>query len=419
MKELLTISFLVLISISGSRLSFFNRKLSLGFKTIMLTGTEYILIGILFGNLGFQLIDVKTFANFEPFLLFGLSAIGLLFGLQFQIIQLKKIPTYYFIVSFIQAFITFIIVSLCMYFSLRIFFDLSNNALALVSLTVGSFSSCTAQSALAIVDQNYRFKNHRIIDLLRYTSSIDGFYALCFFVISVSAFSGSDVYQFSFNYSLKWFILSLFMGIIPSIIFIILSMTKFSRQEFFTFLIGTILFCGGISYQINYSPLIAGFVCGIIIANFSRHSVRALSSIIKSEKSFYIILLIFLGAVWKVNTVSVIFIIIIYMIFRSIGKIFGLAIGINVIPKKKKFPKTVGLGLLSEGGMSIAIVMSFILIYPDISDILVSIIIVSVFINEILSPYLILKQFKKDEIINENIRQKIKKSLSTIKQIND
>lgn len=412
MKQLFVISLLIFIAISGSRLSFFNRRLSLGFKNIMLTGTEYILIGVLLGNLGFKLIDLNTFLTFEPILIFGLSAIGLLFGLQFNLVQLKKIPTNYFLVSFFQSFFTFLIVSVVMYFSLDSFLDLNKNALILVSLTIGSFSSCTAQSGLAIVGQNYRFKNHKTFEMLRYVSSIDGFYAITFFIFALSLFADGDLTDISFSSSASWFFLSIFMGILPAIIFIILSRTRFSRQEFFAFLVGTILFCGGISYQINYSPLISGFVCGIVIANFCRHSFRALSSIIKSEKSIYIILLVFLGAIWEINTVSIFCISLIYVLSRSIGKIFGTNIGVDVFYKDKSYPKLLGLGLLSEGGISIAIVMSFKLLYPELAAPLISVTIISVFFNELFSPFLILRQFKKSEMINENIRQKAIKHYS-------
>jgi len=415
MKELIVVTILIFVSLSGSRLSFFNRKISLGFKSIMFTGTEYILIGILLGNSGFQLIDSQTIKTFNPFLMFGLSAIGFLFGLQFNKEQLKKIPRYYFIISFVESFITFLTVSTLTYVLLGSFLKLDKNTLVFAALIMGSFSSTTAQSALAIINQNYRFKNIKKINMLRYISSIDGFYAICFFILSLSIFSNQDINQFSLSGSLLLMGFSIFMGIIPAIVFIIILRTKITKQEFFAILVGTVLFTGGISLQIHYSPLIAGFVSGILIANFCKHSLKALSVLIKSEKSFYIILLVFMGAMWNFDILSFIAVVI-YLVARTTGKALGSLLGLRMFCKKECFIFTTGFGLLSEGGISIAILMSFSFMYPNIANPLISILVISVFINELLSPYFILKQFGKDEIVNINIRQKIKQKYPEIKE---
>jgi len=408
MKELIVIALLIFVSISGSRLSFFNRKTSLGFKNLMLTGTEYIFIGLLLGNIGFKLIDINTIIRFEPFLIFGLSVIGYLFGLQFKIKQLKKLPKYYFLISFIQALLTFLTVSFIMYFLLNKFLSIKGNSLILISMTIGSFSSTTAQSALAIVNQNYRFKNYKIIDMLRYISSIDGFYAICFFIITLGIFPKGHFLDFSLLQSITNLLFSLITGILPAFIFIILSKSRLSKQEFFAVLVGTVLFGGGLSFQISYSPLISGFAGGIVIANFCKKGSKAISGLIKSEKSFYIILLIFMGAMFEPETLSMFSITIVYFISRGFGKVTGTFIGLRLYCNKMIFPKTTGFGLLSEGGISVAIVMSFKMIYPELATPLISVLIISVFLNELLSPYFILKQFKKDEINHINIRQKIK-----------
>jgi hypothetical protein len=115
-----------------------------------------------------------------------------------------------------------------------------------------------------------------------------------------------------------------------------------------------------------------------------------------------------MGAMIESETHSMLSITVLYFIMRGMGKIIGTFIGLRIYCNKKKFPAKTGVGLLSEGGISIAIVMSFKMIYPELASSLISILIISVFINELLSPYLILKQFKKDEIENINIRQKIK-----------
>jgi hypothetical protein len=91
MKLLLSIAIIVAIAVIGSRLTFLNRKLPLGFRNIIFTGIEYIFIGVLLGRMGLNLIDAKSLNNFEPFLIFALSWIGFLFGLQFKFSTIKNL----------------------------------------------------------------------------------------------------------------------------------------------------------------------------------------------------------------------------------------------------------------------------------------------------------------------------------------
>jgi len=187
MKLLITIVIITFIALIGSRLTFLNRKLPLGFRNIIFTGTEYIFMGVLLGKMGLNLIDPKILTSLEPFLFFGLSWIGFLFGLQFDFKSLKNLPRFFFSISAIQALVTFIIVIPVIFFSFKTFSSLPSNTILIISLALGSASVCSAQSALAIVCNNYRFNNRKLFSLLNYISGIDGIFALTLFSPSLSA----------------------------------------------------------------------------------------------------------------------------------------------------------------------------------------------------------------------------------------
>lgn len=397
MKLLLAFVIILVVSILGSRLTFLNRGASLGFRNIVLTGTEYIFIGVLLGSMGLNVLDAAALKLMEPFLVLGLCWIGFLFGLQFKVRQLKTLPKAYFSISAVQAFVTFLLVGGAMYWMFERYFQLSRPASILVAVILGSTASCTAQSALAIVGKSYKFKNRRVLELMRYISGIDGFYALCFFVAALSIMPGGVIAPFDLFKSIIWLLVSIAIGVVPGIILIYLSRVKFTQQEFFVFLIGTVLFCGGIAHQTRYSPLIAGLVCGIVTANFCRHHLRALSEVLNAEKSIYIILLLLLGASWNIKTDASFITAGIYVLIRIAGKLTGAFAGTRLFKPDYEVPPGLGLGLISDGGLSAAVIIDVKLLIPTLAEPLVTIIILSVFFNELVSPWLILTQFDKDE----------------------
>ncbi len=397
MKLLLAIVIIIGVSILGSRLTFLNRRLSMGFRSILLTGTEYIFIGVLLGGMGLNILDAKALKQMEPFLVFGLCWIGFLFGLQFRVRKLKTLPRFYFSISAGQAFITFLLIAVSMYFIFSQYVPLPGPVVLMVALTLGSAASCTAQSSLGIVGKNYRIKNRRLLDLMRYVSGIDGLYALAFFALALGILPGGEIARFDLYESLKWLSVSIAMGIIPALILISLSRVRFSQQEFYVFLFATVMFCGGLAHQIRYSPLISGLVCGIVTANFCRHYLRALSEVLHAEKSIYIILLLLLGANWNFKLDFSLVITGIYFLVRVVGKLIGNFTASRVFKPDYNVPPTLGLGLISEGGLAVAIIINFKLLYPPIGDTLVTIIILSILVNELLSPWFILSLFDKKE----------------------
>lgn len=405
LRLLLTIVLIAIISLIGSRVTYWNRKLPMGFKNILLTGTEYILIGILLGNMGLGIIDKETISKTEPFLLFGLCWIGFLFGLQFELKYIQKLPKYYFIMTFIISFVTFLIIFLPLFFLFFyfIFFQFSISFIA--AATLGTAGSCTAQSALAIVSRNYRIPNKGLLDLMRYIASVDGLFALFFFTIALCILPEGKM-MFGFYKSIQWFFVSIALGLIPAIVLISLSYAKFTQQEFTLFLIGTIMFCGGLANVFNHSSLVAGLIAGILTANFSQYRIQALASVSNAEKTIYITLLLLIGASWRFELDWSLYISICYFVLRIFGKFFGMTLATKVFPPKYEVPKFIGLGLISEGGLAIAIIITSKLLHPATVNSLLTIIILSIFINEFLAPKLILLQFKdakKNLYVNQTL----------------
>lgn len=410
MKLIFVIFILGLFAVFGSQLSYFNRKLSMGFKNIILTGIEYIFAGILLGNMGLNILDENSITSLQPLLVFGICWVGFLLGLQLKFKELKKLPKHYFSITLITALVTFGVVFLVIYFSMLKFIQVSETQRWLLSLVLAAISCNTAQSAMAIVNRNFKFKNLTIIKLLRYISGMDGVISIILFSIILSVFSHDIIIEspmiFSLPEFLKILLFSLLIGLLSGFILLLISRSRFSQNEFILFLMGVILFFGGYASFNNLSPLFTGLICGMVFANGSSKRMQAMSIVIRSEKAIYIIMLIMLGAVWNFTLNLVLILGIIYVIQRMIGKNLAAFLSINIFKHPTYIPPWLGMGLLSEGGLSIVMVLNFKLLYPALSDIVVSIIVVSAIINELISPRLILSLFKKNEM---ELKNKIEK----------
>ncbi len=395
-RLLLAIVIISVVAILGSRIISHGRRLPFGLNHLLVSGTGYIFLGMVLGRMGLDVFDEATLAQLQPALLFALAWIGFLYGLQFEVRQLKSLPLFYFSITAVQAVITFAAVTVPVYLLLDWHYSSSASMFLLTqAVTLGSAAVCSAQAALAIVAQSRQLAQRPQLQLLRYISSVDGLFGLSFFALAVCGMAGAAGSGSLAAAAVQWLFATLLMAGAPALILVVLSRTRLVRQEFPLFLVGAVMLCAGMAHTIHHSPLISGMICGVLVANFSRHRLRALAMVMPSEKPIYIILLLIIGAGWRLSGGFSLVVLAAYFALRLLGKLAGVRAATLAFRPKYHIPGRLGLGLVSEGGLAIAIIVSYRLLHASpVTDVMVTIIIFSVLIGELIGPRLIRGLFK-------------------------
>lgn len=394
-RLLLAIVIISVVAILGSRIISRGSRLPFGLDHLLVSGTAYIFLGMLLGRWGLDVFDEPTLAQLQPALLFALAWIGFLYGLQFEVRQLRSLPRFYFSITAVQAAVTFIIVTLPVYLLLDRQYPSSSSLFLLAQAVIlGSTACCSAQSTLAIAARSRNLANRPQLQLLRYISSVDGLFGLSFFALAIGAMVGAAGNGSLGGAIVQWLIATLLMAGAPALILVVLSRTRLVRQEFPLFLVGAVMLCAGMAHTIHHSPLISGMLCGVLVANFSRHRLRALAVVMPSEKPIYIILLLIIGAGWRPSLGFTLAVWAAYFSLRLLGKLAGVRAATLAFRPQYPVPGKLGLGLVSEGGLAIAIIVSYRLLHASVvSDALVTIIIFSVLIGELVGSRPILNLF--------------------------
>ena len=105
----------------------------------------------------------------------------------------------------------------------------------------------------------------------------------------------------------------------------------------------------------------------------------------------------------------------IYFAVRLFGKLLGIFTATRIFRPAYPIPAGLGLGLISEGGLAVAIVINFRLLCPLAADCLITVIILSAFVNELVSPALILTQFDDAERLPDGrVRAQEEKRVKTV-----
>jgi len=398
MKILFAFLLVIFLSFSGYHLSFRQFKIPLFARTFYLTGLEFLFLGLLLGPQFLNILDIKTSGVLAPVTALLLGWIGMLFGFQFEISKLRRFPRINFMSGLIEGLLTLTVVFGGIYLVLPVVLEISDHMRIVMSVVLASAAACTAQTGLAMLSALQIGKNQSIVKILRYLSSTDGLVAMLalmpVYMFSPRSSGGSGP-RFLFEYDLLVAVIS-FAGIF--ILYNLFLIYRREQSELNLIIIGMVVFISGFSSAMNFSPLLSNFFVGVCLVNLTGEKEKIYTTLVSIEKPMYLLLLVFLGSGWHFQSFWVLAIAAGYFLLRLSGKMIGGYAITFLGPKMKNYPLMLGLGLIGQGGLPLAILFDFQQGFQsEVADVVVGIALIAIIISDVMSPNLVGQLLKKGD----------------------
>jgi Kef-type K+ transport system membrane component KefB len=133
---------------------------------------------------------------------------------------------------------------------------------------------------------------------------------------------------------------------------------------------------------------------GVVVGNLSPDPQRVFRILQDWEKPIYLVFLMLAGALLSFPTLWVVPLALAYAVARALGKVLGSMAMVRLIPFDFPTPKRFGLGLLPQGGISLAMAISAVLTYSAVvlddmsgADLLFAIVVLGVILSELTGPF--------------------------------
>jgi hypothetical protein len=389
LKIILGVALLLGIALIGYRRTFVRLHLPAGARLFFLTGTEFALVGVALGDPLIGLLDDASIRSLTPLFSLGLGLIGLIYGIQLELGKILRFPPRYLAMAAIQATVTMLVVFWPCYLVLERLFGDEGRGVLLASLVLAATAACTAQTALALIERELGLRDARVLQLLRYISSLDAALGLVVFGFAFCLLHTQPVLGFDAGRSLQWFGLSLAIGAAMGFLLQLLTRVRCSEEELLIFVIGMVVFSSGIALYFRLSPLFVNAVMGVLAANLPGSKIRIFNLLVRLEKPFYIVFLILAGAVWRPGAPWALSLAALYLGLRWLGKVSGGYLAARAAAGDSRPPRALGLGLISQGGMAVAMVMNYYqLTFSGVTSAVVTAVLIAVILNELASPSL-------------------------------
>lgn len=408
----------ILISLSIALLS--GLLLSRLAKIIKLPAvTAYLIAGVLIGPfvLGSLGIEGIGIVKEELGLLKIISEVALGFiafsmGNEFRISQLKEIGKKAAIIGVFQGLITAVIVDI----ALIIFHVIRPDILSLgAAIILGAIATATAPAATLMVIKQYKAKG-KLTDMLLPVVAIDDAVGLVVFAISfgiAKSLGNSNAQLLNIILEpLLEVVLSLLLGFVIGLIFNETEKHFQSRSKRMSVVVTFILLAVGLStlkfevsgIHIGFSSLLTCMMLGTVFCNKCDVSEELMRRADRWVAPVLILFFVISGAELELSVfaeISIVIVGIVYILARSLGKIFGAGITSKLTKCDSNIVKYLGITLLPQAGVALGMAIKATELGPE-GNIVRNITLFAVLVYEIVGPFLTKVALTKAGDIDEN-----------------
>ena len=394
MDPLVSTLVLILLALLGARFSFSTERVPAGPRLLFRTGTHFLFLGLALGPVGLGFLSADAVVQLYPLLGLGLGWVGLLFGLQLDRETLRAFPGPLYVVALGQAALTFVIFTGLALGASR-WAGMEGTPLLALILAAGATAAVSSPAGIAMVSSNFLVRG-QVRQFLFFVASMDAVVGILALQLTYGYLHGTEVMPgFDIGGTAFWTAADLALGLVCGILLLWLMRLRPGREELVLYLLGVSALVGGAALQLQLSPLVAATVMGAVVANFSRDRKRIYRALQQWEKPIYVVLLILAGAQLRPTTLWVLPLGLGYFALRTLGKLAANALLVRTVSLPFDAPKRIGLGLVPQGGISLAMALSVVLTFSGASmsvfgypgvDLLFAVVVVGVVLSELTGP---------------------------------
>lgn len=385
---------LLLVAAIGSSKALGESR-NLGLRLLAKTSLFFLILGAVIGPSGLQLIEPFVLKQMSPIVVIGLGWIGFLYGSTLEFRALKKFRNQMFWTALGEALATFVLVGGAFLGMTRLGW-LEWDPFAVILLA--STAACTAplQRLIGTPDTD----EESTVELAHFCSRLDdlpGLLALgLLFSVSPPRIGGSLAFSVFF-----WFIVQLVLGAVFGWVTDYLyhsietSEGETDAGELTLVFFGMLCLSSGFAAYLSLSPLFVGVVSGLVFANSSEHVESLAGALAEKEHTVFVLFLLVSGCYWPFRGFDAWLPLLVYLVVRLLGKVIGSFVSRRLFwgePKDdhSKASETFGLALVPQGGLAIAMVVSYLWSFSGSSAAwAINIVHISVIVNDLIAPYLL------------------------------
>ena len=339
--------------------------------------TAYLVAGLcigpfLLGRLGIRGLGFASLEETDSFSIISQAALGFIafeIGNEFRLKDLRSMGKSAITIGILQAVITTIVVDIALIILHFLFPSLISLSSA---ITLGSIAAATAPAATLMVVKQYKAEGP-MTKLLLMVVAIDDAVGLVLFSVSFGVASALETGALSFIgvvvEPVVEIILSICLGVLGGVALNWLEKYFHSRSKRMSLAVAFVLLTVGVSLlewnigkvHMGFSLLLVLMIEGTIFCNINETSQELMDRVDRWTGPLNMLFFVLSGAELNLNVLSnplVLAVGIVFIIFRSLGKISGAYLSCKLEKTSPVIQKYLGITLLPQAGVALGMALT-------------------------------------------------------------
>jgi hypothetical protein len=328
-------------------------------RFLIISGAEYLLLGILLGPQVANVLSVEVMAGFSPLVTLSLGWVGAIVGTQFHIPSLVRVRALSYRVAFTEATLTLVFVGLVELAVMQWWLGMGQGEALAPAVALGAIAAVSAPAGIGIVARHLG-RRSALLRQLEVTTAIDALVGIVTIGLLLAIRHPGDMTLSRPITPTEWVVISLAIGIVGGAMFELFLGGERDEDRLFISLAGAIILTSGAAAFLHLSPIFTAMAMSATLVNLSGNREAIARTLHSSERPFYFVLLIFAGASWEPSLRAWVIPVLLYLLARSVAKTGGARLSARLTGMLPALGPHWGRALLGQGPLALALGLEYV-----------------------------------------------------------
>lgn len=327
-------------------------------RFMVVSGGEYLLLGILLGPYVGGIIRPDAVGGFAPLMTLALAWIGALVGSQFHVPTLARIPRVYYRVAAAEPLITFGLAAAAMAAVLVALGGTGADDVLVPAAALGAIAVASAPTGIALAARALP-RRQALVRQLEVVTALDALVAVVALGVLFSVAHTGPIEPVRPPTATEWAVITVAIGTVGGVLFHLFLADEESVDRLFIGLAGALILVSGAAAYLKVSVILPAMLVGAILTNTSTHREALLEVLTRVERPLYFGLLVFAGAAWQPGGPGWLVPVVLFLLVRTVAKTGGARLAAAASGMGAALGPRWGRALLGQGGLAVALALDY------------------------------------------------------------
>ncbi|HZO18293.1 MAG TPA: hypothetical protein VFB46_04845 [Gemmatimonadaceae bacterium] len=327
-------------------------------RFLIVSGAEYLVLGILLGPQIANVLSSDVMEGFSPLITLSLGWVGAIVGTQFHIRSLVRVRALSYRVAFGEALLTLTFVGLVEFAVMHFWLGMPDWEGVAPAVALGAIAAVSAPAGIGVVARHLG-RRVALLRQLELTTAIDALVGIVAIGVLLALRHPGHVALARPVTATEWVVISLAIGVVGGALFELFLGRERDEDRLFISLAGAIILTSGAAVFLHLSPIFTAMVMSATLVNLSPNREEIVRTLHASERPFYFVLLIFAGASWEPSLRAWVIPVVLYLIARAMSKTGGARLAARLTNTLPALGMHWGRALIGQGPLALALGLEY------------------------------------------------------------